>query len=56
MSSLRVYNLKVFWSYFMFSQGQGQVVQAAQPRQSCYLVPPGDLYTTQDIHIQNVAG
>ena len=25
----------------MFSQGQGQVVRAAQPRQSWYLVPRG---------------
>ena len=25
-----------FWSYFMFSQGQGQVVRAAQPRQCWY--------------------
>ena len=35
--SLRVYNLKVFWSYFMSSQCQDQVVRAAQPS---ILVPP----------------
>ena len=40
LCSLRVHNLKIFRSYFMFSQGQGQVVRAAQPRQSWYLVPP----------------
>ena len=25
-----------FWPYFMFSQGQGRIVRAAQPRQSWY--------------------
>ena len=39
MFSLRVYNHKVFLSYFIFSQGQGQVIRAAQPRQSWPLVP-----------------
>ena len=29
-----------FWLYFMFSQAQGQLVLAAQPRQSWYLSPP----------------
>ena len=41
-----------FWSYFMFSQGQGQVVRAAQPRQSWYL--PGVTVTVAWVTVKGV--